>query len=195
MLLAPGDGLLDSLCSHLDMQPLLVRRGTALSSSSPLAGLFVLHFPPLSPSATHRDPIVCDDEESSDELQLLERETLGGRKVRLTLEQKQQLTLESALLSTLLELLKSKTAFKSFMATQLAQSSSGTRSRNRLINLLCRRLILEVSEGDGEFKDYEDLEGESVEFGKPFNMLNIKLQVGQEKYYHFYAVVSVGQTA
>jgi hypothetical protein len=170
----------DSLCSPVDMQPLLVGGGTTSSPSSPLAGLFAISFPSLSPTMMHREPIICYDDESSDELRLIERETLGGRTIRLTQQQKQQLTLESTLLSSLLELLKGKSAFKSFTASQLGQHISGSRSRGRLVNLLCRRLILTVSEGDADDRDGGMLKGDSVDPGKPFNMLNIKLQVGHD---------------
>jgi hypothetical protein len=185
LLTALGDGLLDSLCSPVDMQTLLVGGVTASSPTSPLAGLFAISFPPHSPPVMHRESLICYDEESSDELQLLERETLGGRTVRLTQQQKKQLTLESTLLSTLLALLKGKSAFKSFTASQLAHHTSGSRSRGRLINMLCRRLILTVSEGDADIRDSGMLDGDSVDSGKPFNMLNIKLQV---RYYFIFDV-------
>lgn len=173
---------MDSLCSSTDMQPLLGGGGTASSHSNPLAGLFAINFPPHYSTVIHRESAISRDDESSDELQLIERETLGGRTVRLTRQQMQQLTLESALLTTLLELLRGKTAFKSFTASQLAQQTGGSRSGGRLIYLLCRRLILTVSE-DPDNRDGSMLKGDSVDSGKSFNILNIKLQVGQDLFF------------
>ena len=104
-----------------------------------------------------------DDEEnnSTDALQLLERNAFCEINTELSKHEKHQLTSESSLLLIFLELLKNKKAFKCFLICQnklnsmyvdrkQPQSYTGYNGYNgrRLVSHLCRRLLLNGSDSD-----------------------------------------------
>ena len=139
-------------CAHSDLDaiPILHLFYSFMSSSTSCS-----HVP-----RSQRPGSLGDDEDS--DLEILERNALGNKRIFRTELEEQQLAAECRLLSTLQELLKEKSDFQRFISDQYAKcdtwkkSESGNGRRRctaigrKLINQLCRRLLYYVEEEENE---------------------------------------------
>ena len=139
-------------CAHSDLDaiPILHLFYSFMSSSTSCS-----HVP-----RSQRPGSLGDDEDS--DLEILERNALGNKRIFRTELEEQQLAAECRLLSTLQELLKEKSAFQRFISDQYSncdtcrKSESGGGRRGckavgrKLINQLCRRLLYYVEEEENE---------------------------------------------
>ena len=141
--------------SSLDAIPILHLFPSFMSSST--------SYSHISGSQRVRSLNTNTDDEDSD-LEMLERNAFGNRRIFLTKLEEQQLTAECRLLSTLQELLKGKSTFQRFISDRHSNYETGKKSGSgsgcgrrecsaigrKLINQLCRRLLFHVEESENK---------------------------------------------